>query len=31
MPTPQFFYGMTNVGEEFAIEIEEGKRLIVNY
>jgi pyruvate carboxylase len=30
VPTPQFFYG-PNVGEEFAIEIEEGKRLIVNY
>ena len=30
LPTPQFFYG-PNVGEEFAIEIEKGKRLIVNY
>jgi pyruvate carboxylase len=30
VPTPQFFYG-PNLGEEFAVDIETGKRLIVNY
>ncbi|QDT60726.1 2-oxoglutarate carboxylase small subunit [Stieleria bergensis] len=30
MPTPNFFYGMTP-GEEIAVDIEEGKRLIIKF
>ena len=30
IPTPAFFYGLTS-GEEIAVEIEPGKRLIIKY